>query len=126
MTKRRSILLYLTYCAIAAVLFFAVLPKAHGAAQDFRLVNRTGLTIRRVYITPHRSERWGEDVLGRDVLEEGESVTIRFPRGERVAHWDLKVVERGGKSLTWDNLNLLDISEVILRYRGGRTFADFK
>jgi len=126
MRRRRTVSSYASYLVLAGMLCAAAVSTAFAGSQDFTLVNRTGFQIRRVFLSPHRSAEWGEDVLGRDVLVDGERVRIRFGRRARAAHWDLKIVERSGKSFTWDNLNLLEIDEVILHYERGRTWADFK
>src|ERR1051326_2151751 len=60
-----------------------------GAAQDFTLVNETGVEIHKVYISPHDSNDWEEDILGKDTLPSGESVDIKFHRNEKAAMWDL-------------------------------------
>ena len=59
--------------------------------QDFTLVNATGVEIDKVFISPHDSNDWEEDILGRDTLPDGESVDIKFQRNEKAAMWDLRV-----------------------------------
>ena len=94
--------------------------------QDFSLVNKTGFTIDALHITPHSSDEWGEDILGKDTLEDGQTLNITFHRKEKAAMWDLRVEDGDGKSYTWEKLNLLEISEVTLYYRKGVATATFK
>jgi hypothetical protein len=122
-TKRISVLATLGVVAILGVLAASV---AFAGDQDFTLNNKTGFEIHKLFISPHSSDEWGEDVLGRDTLDDGESVQIKFGSREKAAHWDLKIVEKTGKSFTWENLNLLEISEVALFYKDGKTYAEFK
>ena len=94
--------------------------------QDFTLVNQTGVEIHKVFISPHDSNDWEEDILGRDTLPNGESVDIKFHRNEKAANWDLRVEDSQGHALEWENLNLLEISEVTLHYKNGKAWADLK
>jgi hypothetical protein len=95
-----------------------------GAAQDFTLVNETGVEIHKVYISPHDSNDWEEDILGKDTLPSGESVDIKFNRSEKDANWDLRVEDSKGNAIEWENLNLLKISKLTLHYKDGKATAD--
>src|SRR5205807_10330025 len=92
--------------------------------QDFTLVNQTGVEIHKVFISPHDSNDWEEDILGRDTLPNGESVDIKFHRNEKAANWDLRVEDSQGHALEWENLNLLEISKVTLHYKDGKATAE--
>src|SRR4051794_6202627 len=61
-----------------------------SAAQDFTLVNETGVEIDKVFISPSDKDDWEEDILGKDTLPSGQSVDIKFHRSETAANWDLK------------------------------------
>ena len=87
-----------------------------AAAQDFTLVNATGVEIDKVFISPHDSDDWEEDILGKDTLPSGQSVDIKFSRNETAANWDLKVEDKEGNDITWENLDLLKISKLTLNY----------
>lgn len=94
-----------------------------GAAQDFTLVNQTGVEIDKLYIGPHNEDEWGEDILGQDTLPSGQSVEIKFSRTEKAAMWDLKIEDKQGNSIEWENLNLLEINKVTLFYKDGKGTA---
>jgi hypothetical protein len=87
-----------------------------GAAQDFTLVNETGVEIDKVFISPHDSDDWEEDILGKDTLPTGQSVEIKFDRDETAAKWDLKVEDKQGAAIEWTELDLLKISKLTLHY----------
>lgn len=95
-----------------------------GGAQDFTMVNATGVEINSVYIAPHDVDDWEEDILGRDTLPPGETVDIKFNRSEKAAMWDLKVEDKQGNSITWENLNLMEISKLTLHYENGKATAE--
>lgn len=87
-----------------------------AAAQDFTLVNQTGVEIDKVYISPHDKDDWEEDILGKDTLPTGQSVDIKFHRSETAAEWDLRIEDKEGNAIEWENLNLLKISKLTLHY----------
>jgi hypothetical protein len=115
----------LSLFAIAGMAFLAA-SAARAGEQDFKLVNRTGVEIHALHVSPHSSDEWGEDILGKDTLPNGESLDITFPNRTRAAHWDLRVEDEKGNSLTWESIDLLEVSEVTLHYKDGKAWADFK
>lgn len=97
---------------------------ATGGAQDFKLVNKTGVVISSLYISPSDKEEWGEDILGKDVLGDGENADIKFKRSEKAAKWDLKIEDSQGHSIEWTDLNLLEIEKITLHYDGKKATAE--
>src|SRR6266849_3095280 len=104
--------------------FLAATAYARSGKQDFVLHNETGVEIHSLYVSPHSTDDWEEDILGRDTLPSGESVKITFEDREKHVHWDLKVVDSKGNSIEWEDLNLVEISEVTLHYKDGKAWAD--
>jgi hypothetical protein len=94
--------------------------------QDFTLHNKTGVEIHELYVAPHESDNWEEDVLGRDTLPDGETVEITFARKEKAKLWDIKIVDGEENSVEWESLNLLEISEVTLHKKGDKVWATVK
>ena len=114
----------LTLAVIA--LFVTATAFARAGKQDFMLHNATGVEIHELYVSPHTSNDWEEDILGKDTLADGESVKITFEDREKHVHWDLKVVDGKGNSIEWTDLNLIEISELTLHYKDGKAWADVK
>ncbi|MCP5420928.1 MAG: argininosuccinate lyase [Gammaproteobacteria bacterium] len=108
------------------VYFGLITPVAVAGDQDFTLINDTGVEIHRVYTSPHSTDEWEEDVLGDETLGDGESLDISFSPKEKAALWDLRVEDEDGNSIVWENLNLLEISEVTLHYKKGKAWADLE
>ena len=94
--------------------------------QDFVLVNRTGLAIHELYVSPANDNEWGEDVLGKDVLRNGETVTIQFSHKETECLWDMKVVDEDGDDVIWEDFDLCKAKQITLRYEGKRPTAEIK
>jgi len=107
-------------------LFVTATAFARAGKQDFMLHNATGVEIHELYVSPHTSNDWEEDILGKDTLADGESVKITFEDREKHVHWDLKVVDSKGNSIEWTDLNLVEISELTLHYKDGKAWADVK
>jgi hypothetical protein len=99
--------------------------KAQGK-QDFTLVNKTGLEIHELYVSPANDDQWGEDVLGRDILKSGESVEITFARKEKSCVWDLKIVDEDKDDVIWEDINLCKAEEITLKYEGKKPTAIIK
>lgn len=76
-------------------------PERVVANPSFTLVNRSGETIREVYVSLTTNRNWGADRLGpRNILPPGASMQISLPRGEvctvdmRIVYMDRRVMER--------------------------------
>lgn len=93
---------------------------------DFTLVNKTGLTINEVYLSPTNDDEWGEDVMGKDVLANGEKVEITFSSSETECNWDLKIVDEDKDDVEWTKLNLCTANEITLMYEGKKPTAIIK
>ncbi|HWR39269.1 MAG TPA: hypothetical protein VN611_07195 [Patescibacteria group bacterium] len=111
--KRRVLLL-----GLLILLTMAFSATAFAGAQDFDLVNATGKAITHVYVSPHNVNDWQEDVLGREILDDGDSVAITFGGGERATYWDIKAIFEDGSSIFWENFNLKSISVITLQGNG--------
>lgn len=97
---------------------------AFAGDQDFTLVNKTGVEIHNLHVSPADKDEWGEDILGKDTLPDGASVDIKFHPKEEAEKWDLRVADKEGNAIEWSDLNLLKISKVTLRYADGKATAD--
>ena len=109
---------------IALFLLFATAGPVFAGKQDFTLINQTGFDIHEVYLSPHGGDDWEEDVMGKGILADGQSVAIKFARTDKTKEWDLKVVDKDGKAIVWEKLDFLEISKVTLHYKDGKAAAD--
>jgi hypothetical protein len=109
-------------------LFISSSTLAAAGKQDFILHNQTGVEIHSLFVSPHDSNAWQEDILGQDTLPSGDSVKVTFNDREQKVHWDLKITDKDGNSLEWEDLNLLEISDLTLHWdaKKGKGWADVK
>lgn len=103
-----------TFIALCFTSLLLLVSRSTGIAgdQDFTLVNKTGVEIHNLHVSPADKNEWGEDVLGRDTLGDGESAEIKLNAKEDAEKWDLRVADKSGNAIEWPDLNLLKISKV--------------
>ena len=87
---------------------------AAGAAQDFSLVNNTGHTLVTLNVSPNDSDQWGPDILGVEMLENGESGQISFARGQDQCLWDIRGTFSDGETGDWRGVNLCETTTITL------------
>ncbi len=108
------------------VALFCTGSVALAGKQDFSLTNATGYTISEVYVSPSSSGDWEEDVMGRDILDDGETVKITFSAKEKTCQYDIKVVWDDGDEAFWNGFDLCTVSRVTLYWDNGRAWADYE
>ena len=113
----------LAIVALASITLGAVQQRRN---LDFTLVNKTGLDIIEVYLSPTSEEEWGEDVMGKDILEHGAKVDITFSSSETECNWDLKIVDEDDDEIEWLKLNLCTANEITLLYENKKPTAIIK
>lgn len=103
---------------------------ATGAAfagdADFTLLNRTGYTLREVYLSPSHKSAWGRDRMGDGYLNNGKSRLFKFSDKSSCTQ-DLKVVFDDDESeVVWEEVNLCEINKITLKYnrKSGEVSAD--
>jgi hypothetical protein len=107
---------------ILMVLLISFSSIAFAGEQDFTLVNKTGVAIVSVFLCPNTSKTWGDDILGQNVLANGDSVDIVFHPGDKVAYWDIRVEDKSGDFLEWNKFNLKKIHTITLMKNGDAVF----
>jgi hypothetical protein len=105
---------------IAAVMI-ATPALAEGGVQDFTLHNATGKSITHVYVSEADNPKWEEDVLGKDVLDNGESWDIKFKGyGENVCKFDVKIKTDDDNEWIVDDINLCEMNDLKFSMQGGK------
>jgi len=93
---------------------------------DFKIVNKTGVTIEKIFISPADVNDWEEDVMDVNVLEPGETVEVKFSVDETKKIWDLKVEDHEGTAIIWEDLDLSKVSVLTLKIVDGKPIAEIK
>lgn len=114
---------------VAAASAFALGLMTVGASAqdaDFMLTNSTGYPIREIYVSPSKSKSWGNDLLGKNVMENGQFAKVTFPKKASQCVQDMKIVfDDDGSEVVWEEFNLCEIEKITLTYnrRTGETKA---
>lgn len=87
---------------------------AAGAAQDFSLVNNTGRTLVTLNVSPNDSDQWGPDILGVEMMENGQSGDVSFTRGQDQCLWDIRGTFSDGETGDWRGVNLCETTTITL------------
>ncbi|MGE0491872.1 MAG: hypothetical protein AB7S38_21855 [Vulcanimicrobiota bacterium] len=100
--------------ALTALLLGSLHQTARAGEQDFELFNRTGVDIYALYVSPSGTDNWEEDLLGGKVIQNGATVNIQFDGASEAELWDIRVEDSEGNALEFEEINLLEASQVIL------------
>ena len=84
---------------LSAVLF-GLSAVATAADYYVDITNRTGYTIMYMYVSPESSTSWEEDVLGSDVLADGETQRVNLT-GYKSPMFDIQLVDSDGDKYTF-------------------------
>lgn len=104
----------LTLTAVAASLLAA---PAFAEDLTFTYTNKTGSAVTHFYASPSASNEWGDDILGRDVLNPGEAGTVTIADGERTCTYDLRSEFSDGDVVQEDKVNLCELGSYTLHER---------
>ena len=102
---------------MVAAIVMSISAVCFAGPQDFVLVNNTGYPIYMVNISPASVNEWQEDVLGSQILNNGESLQVGFNCGN-TQMWDINAIFEDGSSLSWYGIDLLTTYQVTLNNDG--------
>ena len=101
---------------LSAVATVIAVGAAIAGDADFTLVNKTGYTLREVYISPTHKEAWGKDRMGEGYLDQGKSRLFKFA-DKSACKQDLKVVfDDDDSTVVWEEFDLCELSKITLKY----------
>lgn len=84
------------------------------ARQNFSVVNATGHTVVTLNVSPTSENEWGEDILGSQVLQNGQTAQVVFDRSETQCNYDLRATYDDGDTTDMRNINLCQVGTVNL------------
>lgn len=105
-TMRKSLVLFFFICIASA---------ASYAQTTVDIVNKAGVDVYSIYSSDIASPKWGSDLLGDDMLDEGGTLTITFPAGYS-CKVDIKVSGDAADEdqITFEDVDVCKISRIIL------------
>ncbi|CAN1535019.1 hypothetical protein MCEMIH16_01550 [Caulobacteraceae bacterium] len=98
--------------ALAVMVATTALTPGMASAEDrrVRIINETRHIIVRFYASNVNASGWEEDILGEDVLQPGQSVTVNIDDGSGYCLYDFKAVFDDGDSLVRQRVDVCKIS----------------
>jgi hypothetical protein len=84
-----------------------LVPVAAQELPVIYIVNNTGYTGYYLYISQTDIDEWEEDVLGEDILSDGDSVIVELPRPlNEVNRYDIRLEDEDDDSYTKWNVRI--------------------
>jgi hypothetical protein len=83
---------------VLGLLVAAWAAPAFADPRDFDVYNNSSVVLTHLYVSPADVQQWGDDVLGRDVLNPSETVSVSFGSFDgSTCLYDVKVVGQQGQ-----------------------------
>ena len=101
------------FCAFSTVL---AVGSVFAGDADFTLVNRTGYSIREVYITPSHKKDWGKDRMGENVLDNGKARLFKFSDKSSCLQDLMVVFDDDESEVIWEEFDLCELNKITLKY----------
>jgi hypothetical protein len=76
---------------------------AIGSAANVVFVNQSAWEIHEVYFSPASESNWGDDYLEKQVLENGDSLTLS---GVETGTWDVMIVDEDGDKCVLEDVTI--------------------
>jgi hypothetical protein len=95
--------------ALTAALLFASVG-AEAANRKVDIVNKTGMSMKHFYASNSGTNDWEEDILGRDVLDNGETFEADIDDGTGACKFDFKGVFSNGAEVIKKNVDVCQVS----------------
>jgi len=103
--------------ALLTVVMIVSSNAAMADKRNFSLTNGTGYDIHSVFVDSSNSNSWSDDIMGRDIFRDGETIDINFEGADKGCKWDLKVEwTDNSPSTEWHDFNLCEITSITLKY----------
>ena len=98
--------------AIALLAALWAIP-AFADPRDFNVVNSTSVVLTHVFVSPSDTADWGDDIMGRDLLNPDESVNVTFGKFDGSSClYDVKVLGQQGQTGFLYKVDLCTVSTV--------------
>ena len=92
----------------------ASIAVPRGGNPSFNFVNRSGQTIRELYISLASQSSWGSDRLGSNVMSPGQSLWIDLPGGAGCGT-DIRVVYANGAAMERRGIETCNRTDIVWR-----------
>jgi hypothetical protein len=95
--------------------FLLISQKSNAQGmQDFTITNNTGMILIDVFISPDNTNEWGNDVIPKDLILDGETFIFKFSVDEQHCVWDIMFTADNGIKYYMQDVNLCNTINIIL------------
>lgn len=94
---------------LALVVAQTIAMPAHAEDRKVTIVNNSGFAIVQFQGSNVGSDSWEEDILGDDVLQDGQSVDINFDDGTGHCNFDFLATFEDGDQLKQENIDVCTV-----------------
>ena len=84
--------------------------SAMAEPLEFTLINSTGYVITQLQISPLSMNHWGENILGTDVILQGETATVTIADGRTSCEYDMLITFNDGNTIEERNYDFCDLA----------------
>lgn len=95
---------------LAALVIAGTTTFADAANRHVDIVNNTGMSLTHFYASRTGTRDWEEDILGKAVVENGETFDINIDDGTGSCKFDFKAVFESGAESIKNNIDVCEIS----------------
>ena len=114
----KSILIILTALFTACTSLPPVTPQSESRMPIAAIVNNTGFECYELYVKPAADTDWGADLLGADILLNGQSFRIRLSIPLSIADtYDIRMVDIDKDTYTKYRVQLANGSNIVFTRR---------
>lgn len=103
---------------VALMIGFAATPAMADDASS--IINQTGMDITHLYVSASNEDDWGDDILGRDILENGEECELEWAPDDDECKYDVKIVDGNGKAWTVAAVDFCKYTKLTFKKQSGK------
>lgn len=105
----KSVSKFLVPVILSSSLIAVSTSAARADRRNFTVVNKTGYPITHLYVSKSNAQDWEEDILGRNVLDSGESTDVSFNGySDGECHFDIRAEFDDGEVAEGYKVNLCE------------------
>ncbi len=82
--------------------------------QDFNIINKTGHIVKELNVSTSDKDDWGPNLLGSDVMRDGESGKVTIKHEADDCMWDIRATYDDGDTTEMKKVDLCTVSTVTL------------
>lgn len=102
---------------VSATSVVAFANAALADHRDFKIINRSGATIEKLWISPSSSDDWEDEMLKGNGVRNGTTKNITFSGNyaEDECQFDLKYIDANEDTWTFNKIDLCKVSELTFK-----------